>query len=241
MNDFRIAEMEKQLHALQKAAGRLRKTLAVALGLAVLVFIVGFQPAGQPGIIEARQFVLKDKDGKVQAKLHTNVDNLPSLSFYDKAGSQRMELYITEDEVGLHIDSVHADVGSLASLSADHFGTTMLMLHAPDGRRISLVCLPNADDRAEIMLWKDGKQGQDLTITAEKDELSIELNGEAVAAPGKRAERLVLATDSKEGAAFEIVGKNRKQRLILESDAAGNGSIQLFDENGKPLPKPPQP
>ena len=74
----RLEKLEKQNHRLKRGAA----TLAVLLSA---VFSMGQGQSHR--VLEAEEIVLKDKAGKVRARLSMEVDDRPTLSFYNPNGS----------------------------------------------------------------------------------------------------------------------------------------------------------
>jgi hypothetical protein len=79
---------------LKRDALRLKRLLAFAISISMLVFVVGFQPAGPARIVEATELVLKDENRERQARIFFNGDRLPALAFYDENGKSRAEVGI---------------------------------------------------------------------------------------------------------------------------------------------------
>lgn len=65
---------------------RRMKNIGIVAAVVVSMFIVGGQ-AKTSKVVEANEFVLKDTNGKVRARLSMEVVARPTLSFYDESGS----------------------------------------------------------------------------------------------------------------------------------------------------------
>ena len=85
----------ERLQKLEKQNRWMKNVVLAVLGLVGCLFLMAQTlPAG--GTIEAQEFVLRDKDGNVRARLGMNVAG-PNLSLYDPTGIDRVGLVAGED------------------------------------------------------------------------------------------------------------------------------------------------
>ena len=90
-------DLQERLVRLERQNRRFKQMGAVALAIAAVVILMGQAPAKKS--IEANEFVLRDNEGNIRARL--SVATLPSgdektstaqLVLFDKQGAQRMKL-----------------------------------------------------------------------------------------------------------------------------------------------------
>ena len=121
----------------------MKRLLLLATSISAVALCVGFQPAGPARIIEATQFVLKDKDKKCHARLFFNDDGLPALAFYDENGKSRAEVGIWRLETGF---LVFDGTGERHVKLADSvFDATRLELTQRGGKKVNLTAVGGAN------------------------------------------------------------------------------------------------
>ena len=212
--------------------------LLVTLLIPVVAVVAGFQPIGHQGIIDAKQFVLKDKNDKVQARLYVNEDGFPNLSFLDKEGKFRLEIGLSDLGAGLSIDDA-AD-NNLVSLLANRFGATQFELAQPGGKRVSLLSAGKPDNRAQISLGNEG-EGDELEMVVHAGESYIQFFGKDFGEQGDEGVAMSLGSDASGTSDITINGKKGKGQLTLKGYANGKTFIQVLDDRSKSLFKVPGP
>ncbi len=204
MSNLGSDDLSRQMENLLRSNRRLFMLVVFLCCAVLLIFFTGFQRSGTQDVLEARQFVVRDKNNRIMSRLHLNEDGLPELVFYDKAGKLRLEMGLWN--LGGALSMNDRDGHTVLSMSANEVGSTQFNLSQPGGKSISLMSAGPPDNRALISL------GDDLN-----DKLLIELNPH----------------DSKIQF-FGVGAMGDPLRLSLESHENGTSDISFFDKSGDP-------
>jgi hypothetical protein len=168
MIDARLESMESRLQRLEHAnealarrCRRWKQAAATALVGTLAVVITG--AASLPGLIEASQFVLRDKAGRMRAALTIRPDGTPGLGFFDEGGRPRLSFDISpKGESGVNI--MDATGRPQAALAIRPDGTPGLGLFDPLGR-VALSLDVDAMGRSGVNLYgEDGRLRAALAI-----------------------------------------------------------------------------
>ena len=195
-----------------------------------MVVVSGFRPLARQEAVEAKQFILTDRNDKLQAKLSVNDGGFPTLVFYDDKGRTRLKLGLTDAGTGLEMfDGAER---SLFSARADLLGTTQLEMAQPNGKRVSFLSMKEGNGSAEFCVGDvDGP-----------DELAIGvLDGQAYVRLGrgiqgaKAVAGLMLGSGPDGTSHFAMTAKDVKEQLLITSDADGRILIDLIDSFKKKL------
>ena len=91
----------ERLEKLERQNRRLKQAGAVALILAAAVLLMGQVPSHRT--VEANEFVLKDGDGRMRARLYMQAPRMvsPALEFYDLDGVKRVSLDVQYSGSGI--------------------------------------------------------------------------------------------------------------------------------------------
>src|SRR5688572_26539101 len=87
----------ERLETLERANRRLWRFGVGTVVAAIVLLAEGTSLIRPPGIIEAQGFLLKDKSGKVRARLEAAFDGTPQFSLLDDEGTERVTLQTTLD------------------------------------------------------------------------------------------------------------------------------------------------
>jgi len=91
----------KRVERLERKNRNLKSGLLCGLVVVLGIFLIGGTGAGKK-VIEAESYVVKDAQGKVQARLGVTVDGGPALTFFDRKGNPR--LFMGSLGLGDHYD-----------------------------------------------------------------------------------------------------------------------------------------
>ncbi len=235
-----LEQIQERLSKLERQNRRLKQAGAAALIAAASLLLMGqtsrTKPvqASQSNTVEASQFILKDKAGKVRAAL--SIDESPGnsgaaqLVFYDVEGKQRVKLgsgnsylggtFQLADEKGKNrivILSSDALGGSLGLDDSNGFPVTLLTTDS--------AVLPNLEAKSFSLKDADGNIRARLFMT-EKSTGSISLPGMSTSVPVTFPPTPTLALYDPEG----------KTRVYLAGDGNINaGTIGVSDSQGHSL------
>ena len=93
--------LTQRVEKLERENRNLKSGLLCGLVVVLGIFLIGGTGAGKK-TVEAESFVVKDAQGKVQARLGVTVDGGPALTFFDRKGNPR--LFMGSLGLGDHYD-----------------------------------------------------------------------------------------------------------------------------------------
>ena len=164
------------------------------LGMLGIGVAVGMGAAKSWPSIQAREFILRDAEGRVRASLSLRPDGTPGLALFNESGQPRLSLDLsTDDQPGVNL---HDEDGTLrAALAIRPDGTPGMGLFGSDRKpRVSLDLGLNQtagfhlfDEagalRGALAIRPDGSPGLGLFDERGEPGQSLELPVEAVASP----------------------------------------------------------
>jgi hypothetical protein len=135
MNESTHEAVIQRLARLEQAHRRWRMLGCAAIAILGLVVLLGSSGAKVHDDIQARRFVLADKEGKERARLGIHPqEGGPSLELYDKDGKSRAQLSINANGSSiLDLNSANSP-DARASLVVGVDGSALLNLEETDGR-----------------------------------------------------------------------------------------------------------
>ncbi len=100
MDKLGIDALAERIGRLERANRRWRTATGVALIAGFVVVISGAQRADEAKSVEARQFIVRDNDGKERARLGLASDGEPALFIRGKDGQTRVLVQSSDEDVG---------------------------------------------------------------------------------------------------------------------------------------------
>jgi len=240
MNQIKFEAMEKQLQELKKETLRLKQILLLLLVIPFVVVLAGFQAGDRDQVVEATQFVLRDKNKKIQAKLFVTADGLPTLGFYDKNDKCRMEAGIFASDVGLVIRG-ETGVAHVSLTSSP--GSSFFYMEEPGGKMIHLLTSDVKPDHSAVFAMGDSEGRDEFEIRAGPGWSRIDFLGEPIEknGGGVGARNLRLVSDDKGESDIIMFDRKDKERFKISGDANGKASIIILDDNHKKILTIPNP
>src|SRR5712691_11139430 len=174
--------IERRLERLERDSRRWKALTTLAMGALSLVLLIGAGKNGKtsvPSEIQARAFVLVDRDGTPLARLGLLPHGAWGLGFYDQGKKSRIVL------------SMEGDGSSSLSLFGKD-GKGSMLLHASGSGAASLRLVDTTwKTRATLATWPEGSPFLQLLDRAGKDrvllrhtEVSATATGEIIKRPG---------------------------------------------------------
>jgi hypothetical protein len=238
MREADIEAIERQLEQLRKKTQFLTRLSVLLLVLPIFVVVAGFQPIGRQEIIESKEFVLKDKNGKVQAKLFTNDTGFPNLVFYDAKGGSRIEIGL--QEMGASIVMADDNKDGLFSMLAKPDGVSHLEVAQPGGKRVTLISAKDDINYAEISMGdSDGKN--ELAMGVVPGDSYITLLGKAPGEKDGDEEGVFLRAGLNGESQVIVKSKDGKEQLLIRGGADGKAFIEILGALKKSLFRVPPP
>jgi hypothetical protein len=194
---------------------------------------VGFRGIDRKETVEAGEFVLKDGQGRSLARLALNAEGLPSLVFYDTTGKRRIQLD-AGDVTDLSL--FDAEEHFVATLNVTKFGTASFTLDEPDGNRVAVIVSSRPENRAEITLGPAGVPK--IWMADWPPETFLQFNGTPRDNLDGEPRALRIASE-KDGASRILFRDPGKDRLVIERSAAGKVTLNMTDQQGRPVFKAP--
>jgi hypothetical protein len=240
MNQSRIEILENELLEMKRDALRLKRLLLFAMSVSILVFFVGFQPAGPARIVEATELVLKDKDRKCQARLFFNDDGLPTLAFYDENGKSRAEVGIWKLQTGFMVFDGAGECNVL--LGDNRSNATQLELSQSGGKRVSVVAVGGADKASQFAALSMGdiEEPDEFRIENNRKSTGMAIIGEAVGNDGGNS-FLYVGSDKQAQSELTMYDKAGEEILALKATADGKASVGVRDIKQKRMVTIPSP
>ena len=217
-----IQTIVHRVETLERQNRRIRLVGVLALAACVAAAIVGqVQPKpSPPRVIEAEQFILRDKDGKARGRLSFN--EFFGANLYLTSGANTVMLWASESSSYLHLES-----GFTASLSASEESVEFKMNDNPDTtaqrRRLTeLKAVPKWEDLIKtprpprVQLWADGSEASGLTL-----------------ADKRGTSKVSLGTEADGMASVGISDMDGQIRGLLGVGADGRPSVELWDKDGE--------
>ena len=240
-----LNQMEERLLKLERQNRRLKQAGAAALIVAALILLMGqasrTKPvqASQSNTVEASQFILKDKSGKVRATL--SIDESPGnsgaaqLVFYDVDGKQRVKLDSGNPYLGgtLHLaDEKGKD--QVFITSSDGLGALLSLLDPRGGPgtvlRTNGAALPDVEAKSVTLKDADGNIRARLFMS---DKFTATAGEVLPNTPPEFKNLPVTFNPHPTLALYDLKGK---ARVYLDGDGNINaGTVSVSDSRGHSL------
>jgi hypothetical protein len=206
-----------------------------------LMTIAGAQIADKSRTVEAEQFILRAKNGKILARLGTGMEDTPRFSLFDRSGKPRGVIELNEDGTPImHLVDREGRSRLVLALDADG-GPSLGLLDSDEHARLRmnvdkdgnpLLSFLDGRDRLRMQLGTHGTGGDRASLLFFNDEdgrLRLSLSGH----PDPNGSYGVYLRD-----------KNGKGRILCSIDGDGEPSLTVLDKDENELfhvPVPPAP
>jgi len=140
MNQPTLTDLTQRLQRVEQEHRRLKRAGAVIMGMIAAVVLMGqTMPSKVATVVEAEQFVLRDRNGKARAWLNVS-DGSVNFALADKNETTRNLMYVRDD--GTHgLILATRDGKTRVELKVGTNGVPTLSLIDNDGRRIGMFVL----------------------------------------------------------------------------------------------------
>jgi hypothetical protein len=139
MDKPKIDALAERVERLERENRRWRWGAGLGLIAGLVVTIGGAQRINEAKVVEAEQFIIRDKDGKERARLGITSDGGPALFIRGKDGQARAMLQSNEEDVGgLYLSGSDGRLSVVLGAASRASNTPDLVLMRDDKRRINL-------------------------------------------------------------------------------------------------------
>jgi hypothetical protein len=152
----RLFRLEVKLAAIQRSNRRLRFMIGALLLAGGALITMAQAGSGVSETVEARQFVLRDSDGKVRAAFGTSPDGAVGLSLNDASGRPRLTLDV-EKSGSPGLDLYDQDGRRRAMIALGQEGTPGVGLYDAAGKLRTSLDVPAANTPGLAFYHRNGK------------------------------------------------------------------------------------